>query len=154
MLVDSEEPVKPGARPWTHLNARDGDGWQQPDGAKDEHAHLMVQCMETWFLAERAKLEKFFGQGFLAGSLPQGLKLEEISKHQVLAGLANATRQCKTKVEYSKGKHSFELLANSDGKSCFRGLPTRQEIDGPSRQSLRLIHPVCIVVLNYLCGHI
>lgn len=123
MLVDSEDQVKPGNGPWAHLRARVGDGWQQPPDALDDHAHLMVQCMETWFLAERANLEKFFGQGFLAGSLPQGNKLEEIPKQHILDGLEKATRQCKTKVGYSKGKHSFELLANLDAKIISASCP-------------------------------
>ena len=45
LLVDSEDPVAPGAGPWQHLERR--DRWEKPDDAADEHAHLMVQCMEA-----------------------------------------------------------------------------------------------------------
>ncbi len=42
LLVDSEAPVDD--TPWDHLNKR--DGWERPGNAQDEHAHLMVECME------------------------------------------------------------------------------------------------------------
>ena len=51
LLVDSEGPVGMDAGPWQHL--KDRDGWDRPDGADDDHIHLMVQCMEAWFLADR-----------------------------------------------------------------------------------------------------
>jgi hypothetical protein len=61
LLVDSEGPVvAPGA--WAHFHAR--DGWQRPAGTIQDQAHLMVQCMEAWFLADREALIEFYGQGF------------------------------------------------------------------------------------------
>ena len=51
LLVDSEDPVAPGSSVWQHLHDR--DGWTRPDGAGDDQAFLMVQLMETWFLADR-----------------------------------------------------------------------------------------------------
>ena len=35
-------------------------------GATDEQAHLMVQCMEAWFLADRETLAAVFGRGLKA----------------------------------------------------------------------------------------
>ena len=53
LLVDSEGPVIPRHydKPWAHLKER--DFWNQPADTTDEQAHLMVQCMESWFLADR-----------------------------------------------------------------------------------------------------
>lgn len=81
LLVDSEEPVisdaEPGDAnkpeswlPWLHLQQRRGDGWNKPPGSNDLQCHLMVQCMESWFLADRDAIKKFFGQGFSENSLP------------------------------------------------------------------------------------
>jgi hypothetical protein len=56
LLVDSEDPVQDGMAPWTHLAAREGDGWSRPAAAVDDTAHLMVQCMEAWFLADKDTL--------------------------------------------------------------------------------------------------
>jgi len=43
LLVDSEGPVTKD--PWSHLQER--DKWPKPEGAQDDQAQLMVQCMET-----------------------------------------------------------------------------------------------------------
>ena len=113
LLVDSEAPVD-SASPWEHLSARPGDKWLRPNGASDEQCHLMVQCMETWFLADLAALRHFFGQGFHENALPANPSVESIPKNDVLSSLQKATRQCKTKGPYGKGTHSFQLLATID----------------------------------------
>lgn len=120
LLVDSEDPVnaqpqtdKPDTwQPWQHLKARAGDGWGKPDGVPDTDCHLMVQCMESWFLADRAALKAFFGQGFKENQLPAvANSVEQVAKIQVYEALAIATKECKTKAQYGKGEHSFKLLA-------------------------------------------
>lgn len=118
LLVDSEDPVittSPPWQPWQHLLNRPGDKWQPPAGSDDNHCHLMVQCMEAWFLADRQKLETFFGQGFNARVLPEITNsIEGISRSEIYRSLADATRNCKTKAAYGKGEHSFKLLALID----------------------------------------
>ncbi len=114
LLVDSEDLVdaQHQNKPWQHLAARPGDLWAQPTGATDEQCHLMVVCMESWFLADREKLATFFGQGFQASALPAPTRaIESITKQQVYDALSRATAQCKTKAQYGKGQHSFKLLA-------------------------------------------
>ena len=54
LLVDSETAVTTGQSAWRHLGAR--DGWDRPPQAGDDQAFLMVQVMETWFLADRNAL--------------------------------------------------------------------------------------------------
>ena len=107
LLVDSEDPVAGGSGPWLHLRTR--DGWERPEEATDENAHLMVQCMESWFLADKDRLVAYFGQGFSRNALPGRREIEEVAKGDVLEGLKRATSQCK-KGEYGKGRHSFEIL--------------------------------------------
>lgn len=107
LLVDSEAAVS-HARAWDHLKAR--DNWDRPPSAHDEHAQLMVQCMEAWFLADRALLAKFFDQGFTDKPLPGSQNVEEVPKQEVFQALKMATRHSR-KGEYDKGKHSFDILA-------------------------------------------
>jgi hypothetical protein len=113
LLVDSEGPVAaPGA--WAHLHAR--DGWQRPEGTVEDQAHLMVQCMEAWFLADREALIEFYGQGFLAGALPDQPNIEQILKRSLLPVLKHASKQT-SKGPYDKVKHGFALLARINPQS-------------------------------------
>lgn len=121
LLVDAEAAVAATDaegqasqwRPWDHLQQR--DGWERPDGATDLQCHLMVECMENWFLADPALLADYFGNGFHPRGLPkQGANVEALGKSQVQQGLLAATRECTPKGEYSKGAHSFKLLALLD----------------------------------------
>jgi len=121
LLVDSEAPVSANCQqgddqkswdPWQHLKNRKGDRWDKPGNAGKEDCHLMVQCMEAWFLADRTNLQAFFGQGFKAKFLPsEGNEIESVAKEEIYQALSAATRNCKTKAEYGKGTHSFKLLA-------------------------------------------
>ena len=92
LLVDAEAPVT-SQGPWQHLNAR--DGWERPDAATDEQCHLMVQVMESWFLADRDALASFYGNGFRRASLPQNSNIEQVSKQDIFDGLRHATRDVK-----------------------------------------------------------
>ena len=110
LLVDSEAPVAQSHSdaPWSPLKAR--DNWDQPAQATDDNAHLMVQCMEAWFIADRATLRAFFGQGFNENRLPANPNVEEIPKQDLYAGLNNASRNSQ-KGRYGKGRHSFDILS-------------------------------------------
>ena len=107
LLVDSEDRVDRKHSVWQHLHAR--DSWSQPSGADDDQAFLMVQIMETWFLADRVTLQKYFGARFRQNALKNWPDLESVPKSTVLNALASATASCPKR--YSKGKVSFELLA-------------------------------------------
>ena len=110
LLVDSEEAFS--GTPWAHLKAR--DNWDRPDGVTDDHAFLMVQCMEAWFLADRDCLKEYFGQGFTETSLSGNADVETIPKSMIFQSLKMATRNSAKKGEYGKGKHSFEILGRID----------------------------------------
>ena len=108
LLVDSEDPVEGEFRnPWQHL--QDRDGWAKPSNAKDSNCHLMVVCMEAWFLADKSNLQLYYGQGFRAEALPRNPDIEKIVKPTLFSGLSAATKDTK-KGEYSKGDHSFRIL--------------------------------------------
>lgn len=110
LLVDSEGAVQFGHSPWQHLLAR--DRWQKPDEANDDQAFLMVQFMETWFLADRDGLRRYFGERFSDQAIRRWPELEAVPKETVLRALERATAACGK--GYSKGKVSFELLGHID----------------------------------------
>ena len=112
LLVDSEDPVAEGADPWAHLKNR--DNWDSPAGAADDNAHLMAQCMEAWFFADKDSLAKYFGAGFNRKALSGQKDIENIPKADLENHLQAATRQCEPKGEYRKGRHSFAVLAALD----------------------------------------
>lgn len=119
LLIDSEAPVHASCQsgdnpeqwnPWRHLKECPGDKWEKPAGAKDTDCHMMVQMMESWLLADRETLQEFYGQGFHTNALPpEASPVESLAKERVYNALAKASKDSK-KGEYSKGKHSFELL--------------------------------------------
>lgn len=129
LLVDSEATVAASHsdKPWLHLLSRPGDKWAMPAGATDQQCHLMVECMEAWLLADRATMQKFFGQGFNANALPVVThSVEAITKPQLYQALTDATRNCKTKAKYGKGEHSFTLLKLVDANKVLAASPWAQ----------------------------
>lgn len=128
LLVDSESPVSDEnsvsgrERPWQHLADRQGDQWIKPSNATDDQCHLMVECMESWLLADRQTLITFFGNGFNENALPPATRsVESVSKRQLYDFLAQATRGSKS--TYSKGNNSFEILAKLDANVVMAASP-------------------------------
>jgi hypothetical protein len=110
--VDSEAPVTE-TDTWEHVRLRVDDGWQRPRGASGDQIHFMVQAMEAWFHADKEKVQEYFGQGFRLASLKSRTDIENIPKADLYDGMQMPTRDCR-KGEYSKGQHSFEILALID----------------------------------------
>lgn len=130
LLVDSEVVVADQHQygqtdqwlPWGHL--RQCEGWDKPEAASDTDCHLMVEVMENWFLADHGALKSCFGQGFSEGALPASEdSVERISKKSVYAALGAATKNSKIKGAYSKGSHSFKLLAETDPSKVMAASP-------------------------------
>lgn len=128
LLVDSEGPVASGHSAWQHLQdpAPGRAGWQRPAGTSEEQAFLMVQTMETWFLADPAALQTYFGPSFRASRLPQRRDLENVPKDTVLQALENATSDCRQ--QYAKGTVSFEILARIDAKQVAERCPDAKRL--------------------------
>lgn len=105
LLVDSEGPVEPDQTAWEYLQTHGGS--RIPASARDQ-VFLMVQLMETWFLADRETLRRYFGQGFRENVFRAWPSLEAVPKITVLSALAQATAGCNR--PYAKGKVSFDLL--------------------------------------------
>ena len=110
LLVDSEGPVAAAHSVWQHL--RTCDRWHKPAAAGDDQAFLMVQVMETWFLADRNALQTYFGERFMTNAIRQWPQLEEVPGETVFDALEKATVGCSK--PYVKGKVASELLAQID----------------------------------------
>lgn len=120
LLVDSEDPVVAGRTAAEHLQDREKH-WTTP--MPDGQVHLMVQCMESWFLADKKALAKYYGDKFKAAALPQNPRIEEISKRDVMKGLEGATKTTETKAAYHKTKHGLELLERIDPSAVRQASP-------------------------------
>lgn len=111
LLVDAEGRVTAGT-PEEHLLSH--DKWDF-SSLKSPHVFLMVQAMEAWFLADREALVTFYDGGFLANSLPgSSTNIEAVSKNDLEPKLKHASKPTKTKKEYHKTRHGFELLVKID----------------------------------------
>jgi hypothetical protein len=77
--------------------------------------------METWFLADRALLRRYFGRDLREHHLRAWPKLEAVPKETVLRALDQATAGCRK--PYAKGKVSYELLANLNPQSVEAACP-------------------------------
>jgi hypothetical protein len=109
LLVDSEEPVPAGKTAASHL--RDRDRWTNP--LPDEQIHLMVQCMESWFLTDKATLAEYYGDGFKQSALPANPRVEEITTRDIFDGLDRATAGT-SKGAYQKIRDGFGILERLD----------------------------------------
>lgn len=120
LLVDSEGPVAAGSGPWTHLSNH--DNWRKPEWASDENAHLMVQCMEAWFLADKNAVAGYFGPDFAANALPSNRNIEQVPKTDIDTALKNATRATSSR-RYDKGRDSFAILGELDPELVAKASP-------------------------------
>ncbi|HPF38631.1 MAG TPA: DUF4276 family protein [Phycisphaerae bacterium] len=111
LLVDSEGAISIGADIWDYLKSR--DPWDKPAGCQDDDIHLMVQCMESWFIADAATLARYFGRDFHEGSLPKHNQPESVEKDRIEPALKKASANCR-KGAYDKGAHSFAILGECD----------------------------------------
>ncbi len=120
ILVDSEGEIGEGETPKIFLNkVSDKFDFSEID---EEQCHLMVQAMESWFLADKDCLAEFYGKDFNSNSLPQNPNVEKIQKKDILEGLKNATRRTK-KGKYGKGNHSGEILQKIDAQKIRESAP-------------------------------
>ena len=123
LLIDSEAPVEEQFergdfsewKPWAQLQSRkDADGNQCDNWDRvgaDRDCHLMVQMMETWFLADSEAMKVYYGRGFNEdGFTVRSNNIENIPKEKVYDIIENSTRETKKK-GYSKGSDSFKILA-------------------------------------------
>jgi hypothetical protein len=127
LLVDSETAVRAEQTVWQHLKSRPDDNWDKPEGAGDQQVFLMVQVMESWFIADREALRLFFGAHFREDVIPSWPRLEEAPKPDVYEALTRSTAACGPR-KYAKGRLSFRLLSMVS--------PARVEVASPHARAL------------------
>lgn len=120
LLVDAETSVRKGETPKIFLQKiSDKFDFSEID---EDQCHLMVQAMESWFLADKESLAKYYGQNFKVKSLPQNPDVEKIRKKDIFNGLKNATKDT-SKGEYKKGSDSGEILRRIDSQKVRDSAP-------------------------------
>ena len=157
LLVDSESEIitqkdnansipanKTIYNPWYHLTNRKtvtrelADHWEKPAGASDDDCHLMVQSMESWFLADIDALKTYYGNEFNEKSLLNRKDIESIPKKSVFAALNVATQNTQ-KGSYNKGKHSFDILSIIDSnKVCIQSPWAKRFVTLMTEKMMRL----------------
>ena len=144
LLVDSENAVDASHqsgksfsnwKPWEHLQKK--DNWKKPANAEERQCHLMVQCMENWFLADTSALKEFYGSGYQEKKCPSSDKIEAITKEQVHSRLKNATDNC-SPGKYNKGKHSFKILELLKPELVCKASPWAQRLIEELKQHAQL----------------
>lgn len=135
LLVDSEEPIDDGEKPWEHLAARPNDAMRRPVGATDEQALVIATCMETWIAADRETLAQSYPKGcFKEKSLPASNLLEGQDRRAIFGALVDATRDCPRR--YEKGKPSFDLLGKIEPNRLREHLPSFRRVERILRTKL------------------
>ena len=131
LLVDAEAPVT-APDPWTQLQTR--DGWTRPTGTTNDQCHLMVQVMESWFLADHQQLQAFYGQRFRPRALPGNPNIEAIPKQDVLNGLQRATQDTRRR-PLQQGRPQLRHPGHSEARESHSRIPPRREIHSGSPRS-------------------
>lgn len=123
LLIDAEGPVTSDVR--NHLLSQ--FGWDV-SGLDPDDLHLMVQCMEVWFLADIDALKSYFGPKINISKLPNRKNLEEEPKEDCFAKLKVACQTTPTGI-YGKGEHSAELLKRITWSTVCARLPHAQRFN-------------------------
>lgn len=99
LLVDAEDVVTASTR-WEHVKTRQGDGWDKPKGASEDHLRFMSVVMESWCIA---------------AAFPHR-PLERIAKKEVETILKKSGWT-------KEGDNSFRLVANADAQLLLNRSP-------------------------------
>jgi hypothetical protein len=100
LLIDSEVPVKDVARPWAVLKQK------CPEWADDKNCYMMVQCLETWLLADVDSLRTYYNKHkstFQDNKLKAWANLEAIPRKTLQKALEEATAKCSNPYSHSDG---------------------------------------------------
>jgi hypothetical protein len=126
LLIDSEVSVQAQFeegenhtwRPWEQLKSRKNQKGEHCDPwdkiGEDTDCHLMVQVMESWFLADVDEVEMYFGSGFKKNKFPKDDEnIERIAKSKIENIFKSSTNETKNG-KYDKGRDSFKILGRID----------------------------------------
>jgi Domain of unknown function (DUF4276) len=108
-LIDSDDEIGKAETPKSFLQRQEKSKNWDFENVEDNQCHLMVQIMESWFLADIETLKSFYGQNFKHNAIPKQPNIEKIGKLDVEKSLDKATNET-SKGAYHKTKHGSELL--------------------------------------------
>lgn len=108
LLVDSDAPVIANS-PAEHLRTK-LDSAHVPREAR-ANIFLMVQCMESWFVADPTALKACFGDRLRENVLRLNQDIEAVSKRDVLGALKAAV-EATPAGDYHKVRHGAKILEN------------------------------------------
>lgn len=136
-LIDSDDEVSEGDTPKSFLQSQEKSKNWEWKNVDDEQCQLMVQIMESWFLADIETLKSYYEQKFNSKAIPKTNDVEKVAKTDVEKSLNRATKDTKKGV-YHKIRHGAELLSRIDveiikqrANHCQRIFQTIEEkIDG------------------------
>lgn len=106
LLIDSEGPVSNSPKEFITNKSR-----YNFNDVEESRFHLMIELMESWFVADKDGLSEFYGKGFRRSSLPRRKNVEKIPKSEVLSSIRNATKDSK-KGKYHKTRHAPRILCD------------------------------------------
>ena len=135
LLVDSEGPIDESCqagddfadwRPWKHLEkmSLEANRLEKPAEAADRDCHLMVECTENWSVADADAVQCYF-EVVLKNELGKLEKPELIRKADVLNLLKSVAQKSRkrSRREYRKGTHTFDLLRKADPEEVAKKCP-------------------------------
>lgn len=120
LLVDSETKVPQGSSVWDVVKNREGDQWNRPSWATENHLYLMVQFVETWLLTDQDALKTFFKRNFNEKFLPT-TNLEEREKSEVEQALKKATQNCSKPYRHGLAHEIIEIVRPENVKTLSHG---------------------------------
>ncbi len=137
LLVDSEGPA-PEPKGIKFKQYLSGEG-QRPknlrllDEAEEYQIFLMVQCTETWFIADKEGLASYYRRGgnqFDTSDLPPKgrQKVEDVDRHEIYASINKALAKADEHKRPEKRRryekyHAFEIIAYIDPHKVEKASP-------------------------------
>ena len=133
LLVDSDRPDN--GTLIESIKAR--STWDTRIGAnvQDDQIHFMVQIMESWFLADKDALARYYGRDFRSNRLPQNPNVEHVPKDDVIRGLTDAASDTSQRT-YHKTKHAPALLREIDPTKVRNAAPNCDRLFNTLRREI------------------
>ena len=117
LVVDSDNEVT--EEPLMHLVADErfvgNEKCAELANADPDMVHLMVQCMESWLIADPAGLSRAYGGGFEESALPITDDPESVPKSELGEALYEATKNTALR-KYRKISHLPAIFGAIDGR--------------------------------------
>jgi hypothetical protein len=136
LLVDSDVAVNETEKSKTFLQNNPKLAKCDLNAAEENQCHLMVQVMETWFLADIEALRNHFGKDFKETKLRKNKKIEEIAKDDVINSLKEATKDRKIGA-YRKIKDGAKLLESIDPQKVINAAPHCKELFKDIKEAIK-----------------